>query len=131
VAVMIKALQIVVPAAAAASTLTLTSNQLNQLQVDLDAMQGLVRDTERLSLLQNEAAELDDVVDDGRDTVNSPLTRAEGAALRSLRQLIFDHDRARHFGGLRRFLAVTGDYLWLCPDHYTEYDRGLPQLPPD
>ena len=130
VSVVVKALQIVIPAAAGVSTLVLTGAQLDRIQVDLDVMRDLVRGDGRPPLLPDDAGELDGAADRARDAPAGPLTRAEGEALRSLRQLIFDHDRAHHFAGLRRWLTVTGDYLWLCPAHYEEYDRGLPQLPP-
>jgi hypothetical protein len=57
------------------------------------------------------------------------LTIAEGEALRSLRVLVFEHDHARSFGGLRRVHAPSGDFLWVCTTHYPEYDPGLPSIP--
>ena len=56
------------------------------------------------------------------------MTPAEGDALRALRVLIFEHDRLRKFGGLRRVQASSGDFMWVCPRHYTEYDPGLPTV---
>jgi hypothetical protein len=129
-AVMVKALQIVVPALAAASTLILPAPQLNAVQVDLDVMRELVRDAGQYPLRPGAAAELDSPTGNGSDAPSEPLTRAEGESLRAVRQLIFEHDRSHHFAGLRRSLTASGDFLWLCPDHYAEYDRGLPQLPP-
>jgi hypothetical protein len=41
----------------------------------------------------------------------------------------FDKDQSRTFGGLRRVQAATGDFLWVCPDHYRGYDPGLPVIP--
>ena len=58
-----------------------------------------------------------------------PLTAAEGEALRALRNILFEHDRLQAFGGMRRVLAPSGDFLWICPDHYSEYDPGLPIIP--
>lgn len=102
---MLKALQIVIPAAAAASTFTLPDAQLAQVRVDLEAMQDLVRGAERLSPLPDEVGKPDDVARQGNGGPPAgPLTRAEGEALRALRALIFDHDRARHFGGLPQLL---------------------------
>ena len=57
------------------------------------------------------------------------LSPAEGAGLRALRQLLFERDKQRSFGGMRRVLTASGDYLWVCPTHYPEYDPGLPTLP--
>ena len=56
------------------------------------------------------------------------LTAAEGAALRALRAIIFEHDRLRAFGGLRRVQAPAGDLLWVCENHYPDYDPGLPVI---
>jgi len=36
--------------------------------------------------------------------------------------------QARTWGGLRRVLTPAGDFLWVCPEHYREYDPGLPDL---
>jgi internalin A len=57
------------------------------------------------------------------------LTAAEGQGLRALRTLLFEQDQPRSFGGLRRVQAPTGDFLWVCPDHYPSYDPGLPVVP--
>ena len=54
--------------------------------------------------------------------------REEGAGLRELLSLLLDLDKSRKWGNLRRVLTPTGDYLWLCRDHYPEYDPGLPKL---
>ena len=56
------------------------------------------------------------------------LTAAEGAGLRALRALLFEQDRSRSFGDLRRVRTVSGDLLWVCPTHYREYDPGLPDV---
>jgi hypothetical protein len=53
---------------------------------------------------------------------------AEGVALRELRVLLFEHDHFKVFGGLRRVHAPAGDFLWVCADHYRDYDPGLPDL---
>ena len=53
---------------------------------------------------------------------------AEGAGLRELHSLLLDLDPGKTWGNLRRVLTPTGDYLWLCPTHYREYDPGLPVL---
>jgi hypothetical protein len=46
-----------------------------------------------------------------------------------LRVLLFEHDHMRAFGGLRRVQAPSGDFLWVCADHYPDYDPGLPSIP--
>jgi hypothetical protein len=48
-----------------------------------------------------------------------------------LRQLLLELDRPRAFGGMRRVVTPSGDVLWVCPEHYREYDPGLPVLPYD
>jgi internalin A len=62
------------------------------------------------------------------DSTDAVLSRAEGAALRRLRSLILELDPSRDFAGLRRVLAPTGQYLWLCEDHYRLYEPGIPHL---
>jgi hypothetical protein len=58
----------------------------------------------------------------------SQLTRAEGAALRTLRTLLLEEDKGRNFGDLRRQRTSDGTFVWVCPEHYPEYDPGLPKL---
>jgi len=53
----------------------------------------------------------------------------EGENWRILRALLFKHDQLRSFGGMRRVLASSGDFLWVCANHYSEYDPGLPVVP--
>ena len=57
------------------------------------------------------------------------LEPAEGQALRAFRAFLFEHDKARAFGGLSRVQAPSGEFLWVCPTHRTEYDPGLPDIP--
>ena len=57
------------------------------------------------------------------------MTRAEGAGLRAFRSLLFDLDPTQAWGGLRRKLTPSGDYVWVCERHYQLYDPGLPVLP--
>ena len=61
--------------------------------------------------------------------LNSPLMLAEGSDGRALRALLFKHDQLRAFGGMRRVQASFGDFLWVCADHYSTRDRGLPTVP--
>jgi hypothetical protein len=57
------------------------------------------------------------------------MTRAQNAGLRALRMLLLEIDKPRAFGGLRRFVTIAGDIIWVCPEHHYEYDPGLPTLP--
>ena len=68
-----------------------------------------------------------------RGLTNKPdrlVTTAEGAGLRALQTLLLQLDKAKGWGGLRRVPTKSGDFLWLCPAHYKEFDPGLPILPP-
>ncbi len=47
--------------------------------------------------------------------------RADGAALRSLRQLLEEKDPQQHWGGLKKVLTPEGHYLWLCEYHAGNY----------
>jgi len=49
--------------------------------------------------------------------------RADGAALRALRQLLDEKDPQQHWGGLKNTLTPEGHYLWLCEHHAAEYKR--------
>lgn len=70
----------------------------------------------------------------GRDTEIAPedgnqLTLAENQGLRAFRTLLFKIDPARLFGDLRRVQVASGEFLWVCPLHYDQYDPGLPTIP--
>ena len=65
----------------------------------------------------------------GLNEATGQLTVAEGQALRAIRSNLFEKDRLRAFGGMRRVQAPSGDFLWVCTDHYPEYDPGLPTVP--
>jgi hypothetical protein len=54
------------------------------------------------------------------------LACAEGQALRALRILLFKWDPMHAFGDLRRVLSSAGDYLWVCPNHYIDYEPSSP-----
>lgn len=55
------------------------------------------------------------------------LSPSQGEGLRLLRAFLFKVDELRAFGGLRRALAQSGEYVWVCPEHYARYDPGLPR----
>jgi hypothetical protein len=67
----------------------------------------------------------------GPEDPNRLVTEAEGAGLRELHGLLRELDRKKRWGRLRRVQTPTGDYLWLCPKHYPEYDPGLVVIPPE
>ena len=65
----------------------------------------------------------------GRDKSMVRLTMAESRGLRAIRTLLFEQDPHRTFGGLRCAQTASGDFLWICTEHYSGYDPGLPTLP--
>jgi internalin A len=112
-----KGLQLVVPIAGAVSGVV-NEELLKRFGHELELMKTLV---ERLP--DQPVAEPPSLEQRGQ------LSPAEGAGLRALRQLLFEHDPPRDFGDLRRVQAPAGDFLWICTTHYPEYDPGLPTLP--
>jgi internalin A len=67
----------------------------------------------------------------GPDPEPGGLTAAQGAGLREFRALFADLDKARSWAGLRRVRTESGDYLWMCENHYRLYKPGLPRMGPD
>jgi hypothetical protein len=66
---------------------------------------------------------------DAHESLRNQLSPAGGQALRSFRTLLFRIDPVCTFGGLRRVQAPAGEFLWVCTDHYPEYDPGLRSIP--
>ncbi|MBD2457821.1 leucine-rich repeat domain-containing protein [Nostoc sp. FACHB-87] len=76
---------------------------------------------EKLPEIQDAAdLELADKIARGEDL---DPERADGAALRALRQLLEEKDPQQHWGGLKKVLTPEGHYLWLCEHHAAEYKR--------
>ncbi len=116
-----KALRLVIPIAASVAGVVLTDEQLRHAKHELELMTTVV-------------AELPDQISEEQRQLTageseSQLTLAEGHGARALRVLLFEHDRMREFGDLRRVQAPSGEFLWVCDDHYAEYDPGLPRIP--
>jgi internalin A len=120
-ALVFRTLQLVVPLAGAVAVASLPQDQLDKAQAHLQVMSTLVAD-----LPDNSGRRLSD---SNLEEATGQLTVAEGKALRTLRATLFEHDRIRVFGGLRRVLAPSGDLLCVCSDHYPYYDPGLPTIP--
>jgi len=112
-------LQLIVPLAGAVATAAVPAVQRTSAQDDLKIMTTLIGD---LPVIAGQHDEKDLAKFSGQ------LTPAEGEALRALRAIIFEHDRLRSFGDLRRVQTAAGDLLWVCRDHYHEYDPGLPKV---
>jgi hypothetical protein len=117
-----RTLQLVVPVAAAIDLAVLPAGKRDDAQARLDIMKAIVDD------LPVNAEELTER-DSDRGGSSRGLTHAEGQALRAVRQIIFEKDRLHAFGDMRRVQSPSGDFLWVCPTHYPEYDPGLPTLP--
>jgi internalin A len=115
-----KALQLVVPVAVSAAGVLLSTEQFKQAQHQLDLMKTLVADLPE----QKISDEFELIGSHARQ-----LTPAVGQAARALRVSLFEHDLTRAFGDLRRVQAPSGEFIWVCPDHYSEYDPGLPSIP--
>jgi hypothetical protein len=119
--VVINALKVVVPVAGAVAGMQMTDVQFKDAEHEIELMKTLV---EKLpEQLAEERLELPS------DQPYDELAPAQGAALRGLRALLFEHDPMRKFGDLRRVRASSGDFLWVCMAHYSEYDPGLPLIP--
>jgi internalin A len=115
-----KILKVVVPIAGAVAGLALTEEQLKRSEHELELMKAVV---DQMPERKYEQQELD------LPELRSQLTASQGEALRGIRVVLLEQDRLRSFGGLRRIHAPSGDFLWVCTDHYAEYDPGLPSVP--
>jgi len=120
-ALVFRTLQLIVPLAGAVAVASLPQVQQDQAKAHLQIMSALVADLP------------DDVkrrpADGGLGDATGQLSTAEGHALRALRATLLEHDPLRGFGGMRRVLTPSGDLLWVCPDHHSYYDPGLPAIP--
>jgi internalin A len=114
-----RTLQLVVPIAGSAAKVLIPPAQLRHAQAELELMGKVVSELpDRLSQSRS-----------GLSETSGKLAPAEGEALRAIRAILFERDRLRVFGGLRRVRAESADFLWVCPDHYPQYDPGLPKIP--
>ena len=120
-ALVLKALKLAMPLAGPVADMVLTDQQYKDAQRQLDLMTTVV------AQLPGPATQDQGELTDREST--SLLTPAEGQAARALRMLLFELDRQRAFGDLRRVQGPSGDFLWVCPDDYSEYDPGLPVIP--
>jgi internalin A len=116
-----KTLQILVPLAGSIAVASLPADQIESANAHLDLMRTVIDD------LPSESHDPLGEADLGEP--DERRRRAEGEALRAIRAIVFDKDTLRAFGGLRRVQDPAGDFLWVCKNHYPEYDPGLPRLP--
>ena len=121
VSLVVKVLKNVSPVVAAAVGVVLDEDHFKKVHHQLELMQALVNEVPEQAF--EERLEID--VGESADK----LTKAEGKALREFRAWLFEHDPMRGFGGLRRVMEPSGEFLWVCSDHYDNYDPGLPTIP--
>ncbi len=113
-----RTLKTVLPVAGAALKAGLDETLLKEVGPKLELMEKLAS-----TILKGDF----DIASAQEDT-EELLTHAEGAGLRELHALLLELDPAKSWGNLKRVLTPAGDYLWLCPEHYGEFEPGLPKL---
>jgi internalin A len=119
----LRTLQLAVPVAAAIEVASLPTTLRDDAQARLEVMKAIVDDIPNDSFSDLSTAYLPE-----SHARPAGLTRAEGRALRAVREVIFEKDPAHGFGDMRRAQSPAGDLLWVCPVHYPQYDPGLPTL---
>lgn len=112
--VVVGILKFAVPIATAAYGAAITDEQLKTAKADLDLMKTL---SEKIPESEFSTEKL-----------QRGMTKAQGAGLRALRTLLATLDTNSNFGDLRRVTTPSGDLIWVCPEHYLQYDPGLPKL---
>jgi internalin A len=115
---LVKALRLAVPIAGAIADVSVPKEQFDVASQEIELMNSLVE----------ALPEAPDSKKWEMDSAGS-LTPMEGGALRGIRTLLFRQDPIREFGDLRRVQNASGDFLWICPEHYSKYDPGLPRIP--
>jgi hypothetical protein len=61
---------------------------------------------------------------------DNTISSAEGAGLRALHDLLAELGwKPGQFGLSRVTSKASGDILWVCAEHLSEYEPGLPVLP--
>ncbi|WP_432977721.1 COR domain-containing protein [Dactylosporangium sp. CA-233914] len=119
VSLLARTLRLVIPIATSITNMSLSKGDQEKMQQELELMRTLSEKLpENLQIRENVS------IDPTRD-----LNPAEGAGLRGFRYVLFQIDKTQQFGGLKRVQAPSGEFLWVCPRHYSVYDPGLPVLP--
>lgn len=112
-------LRLAVPIGAAALGAFMDKDEFEDMEKKLELMKALV-----------EKLPEEGLGSEGRPAAYGRRDRATGAEARTLRMLLHEVDPPQALGNLRRVLAPSGEYLWVCPRvHYQAYDPGLPKLP--
>ena len=115
-----KILQLAAPIASAAAGLALTALQTQNAQNEIQLATALIN-----ALPTTEPRSTPGL---NTESPRNQLSPAQGEAWRAVRALLFEHDPARSFGDLRRVQAPSGEFLWVCREHYPDYDPGLPSI---
>ena len=116
-----KTLQLVIPIVGFEANVLLRADQLTRARREMQLMKDVLDELPDRPYVERAGASLTDV--------GTRLSPAEGEALQAVRTLLFERDLTRTFGGLRRVVEPSGDSLWVCEEHYPEYDPGLPKVP--
>jgi internalin A len=116
----VKALKLAAPIAATIADVGLGGINLVEINDNLQLMDTIFQEVAS----SEPSVDIDDVKGSG-----GGLEPAEGQSLRAFRVFLFERDKARSFGDLRRVQAPSGELLWVCPTHHAEYDPGLPEIP--
>lgn len=114
-----KTLQAAVPIAGAALGLALDEASMKEIGAEIEASKALVA-----ALPGGSSRYQDELPLQGP----SALTWTEGESLRAFRQLLFSLDESRRFRGLRRVVDDSGEFIWVCDEHFAIYDPGLPSV---
>ena len=116
----VKTLQAVVPVAGAGAGMVMHPETYRRSERRLEVMEAIVTALPGSGRWKNQLElPLQDV---------GQLTYLEAGGLRAFRTLLFKLDPYQRFGGLRRVQDPSGEFLWVCNEHYGEYDPGLPAL---
>jgi hypothetical protein len=109
-----------IPIGTAALGATMPEHELKRVKQDLQLMNALAA-----QLPESGIESLLPILDE------EAIKSVEGAGLRALRTLLVEVDPTMAFGDLRRVVAPSGEFLWVCPtpEHLHVYDPGLPELP--
>jgi GTPase SAR1 family protein len=112
-------LRLVVPLLSGVGELAASRETIERLHYDIEGMEKVADAIPEF---------LEGSLDKPLATVAGPVGSG-GAGLRVFRSLLLEVDPARRFAGMGRVRNGSGDFLWVCPTNYREYDPGLPQLP--
>ena len=119
IALAAKAMRVIVPVSAGLAGLTEDAVR-DEIKPELDFMEKVVK------YAMPEMDEPKSVRAEPNDRV---VSQAEGDGLRTLHTLLDQVAGDGKRGDLRRVVSKnSGDVLWVCKDHYREYEPGLPKL---